>query len=151
VGNGWNWDEPSRWWGQIAGDCVDLNTENPAVTNYLVKCYEQFIKMGVDGFRIDTSGHISRLTFNKAFIPQFTALGQQYASAVPCTAARPAARLLYVWRGVRPLRRRDLPRPAQPLTLLLYVGLQLLPARAVEQRCLVVGQPDRERGCRPTG
>ena len=81
VGNGWNWDEPSRWWGQIAGDCVDLNTENPAVTNYLVKCYEQFIKMGVDGFRIDTSGHISRLSFNKAFIPQFTALGQQYASA----------------------------------------------------------------------
>ncbi|MDE7119908.1 MAG: alpha-amylase, partial [Muribaculaceae bacterium] len=34
-----NWDNPTRWWGQIAGDCVDLNTENPAVTNYLVDCY----------------------------------------------------------------------------------------------------------------
>lgn len=81
VANAWNWDEPSRWWGQIAGDCVDLNTENPAVSDYLVRCYGEFIKLGVDGFRIDTSGHISRLTFNKAFIPQFEALGRQYASA----------------------------------------------------------------------
>ncbi len=78
VGNDWNWDFPSRWWGQIAGDCVDLNTENQAVSDYLVKCYGEFIKMGVDGFRIDTSGHISRLTFNKSFIPQFLALGEQY-------------------------------------------------------------------------
>lgn len=78
VGNEWNWDDYSRWYGQIAGDCVDLNTENPFVSNYLVKCYGEFIKMGVDGFRIDTSGHISRLTFNKAFIPQFTALAEQY-------------------------------------------------------------------------
>ncbi len=78
VGNEWNWDDYSRWYGQIAGDCVDLNTENPAVSNYLVKCYGEFIKMGVDGFRIDTSGHISRLTFNNAFIPQFTALAEQY-------------------------------------------------------------------------
>lgn len=81
VANAWNWDEPSRWWGQIAGDCVDLNTENPAVDAYLVKCYGDFIKLGVDGFRIDTSGHIARLSFNKAFIPQFTELGKEYASA----------------------------------------------------------------------
>lgn len=73
-----NWDNDTRWWGQIAGDCVDLNTENPYVTNYLVECYGNFIKMGVDGFRIDTSGHISRLTFNNAFIPQFTALADEY-------------------------------------------------------------------------
>ena len=73
-----NWDNHTRWHGQIAGDCVDLNTENPYVTNYLVECYGKFIAMGVDGFRIDTSGHISRLTFNKAFLPQFTALAEQY-------------------------------------------------------------------------
>lgn len=77
-GTGWNWDYPNRWWGQIAGDCVDLNTENDAVAEYLVKCYGEFIKMGVDGFRIDTTGHMSRLTFNKQFIPQFLALGEQY-------------------------------------------------------------------------
>ncbi len=80
VANAWNWDDPSRWWGQIAGDCVDLNTENPAVTDYIVKCYGEFIKMGVDGFRIDTSGHIARLSFNAAFIPKFLALGEQYKS-----------------------------------------------------------------------
>lgn len=78
VGTQWNWDDYSRWYAQIAGDCVDLNTENPAVTEYLVDCYGKFIAMGVDGFRIDTSGHISRLTFNKAFIPQFTALAEKY-------------------------------------------------------------------------
>ncbi len=79
VGTGWNWDLPNRWYGQIAGDCVDLNTENPAVARYLVECYGKFIEMGVDGFRIDTTGHISRLTFNTSFIPQFLALGEQYA------------------------------------------------------------------------
>ena len=73
-----NWDFPNRWWAQIAGDCVDFNTENNTVAEYLVKCYGNFIKMGVDGFRIDTSGHISRLTFCKQFIPQFAALAKKY-------------------------------------------------------------------------
>ena len=53
------------------GDCFDLETENPAVYNYLVKCYRDYIKMGVDGFRIDTVKHISRLTLNSAFLPAF--------------------------------------------------------------------------------
>lgn len=66
-----NWDNPTRWWMQIAGDCVDLNTEHPFVYNYLIECYSKFIKMGVDGFRIDTGGHIPRLTFNQVFIPAF--------------------------------------------------------------------------------
>ncbi len=77
-GTGWNWDLPNRWWGQIAGDCVDLNTENDHVAQYIVDCYGKFIEMGVDGFRIDTTGHISPLTFNKQFIPQFIALGEKY-------------------------------------------------------------------------
>ncbi len=78
VGQNWDWDDYSRVWGQIAGDCVDLNTENPKVSNYLVNCYGKFIEMGVDGFRIDTSGHIARLTFNKSFIPQFEALAEKH-------------------------------------------------------------------------
>ena len=73
-----NWDDNTRWWAQIAGDCVDLNTENPAVAESLINCYGTFIKMGVDGFRIDTGGHIARLTFNKIYIPAFQALGEQY-------------------------------------------------------------------------
>lgn len=76
----WNWDEPSRWWGQIADDCVDLNTENPRVYNYLVDCYGKFIKMGVDGFRIDTSGHLSPLTLQKVFIPRFQKLADENAA-----------------------------------------------------------------------
>ena len=71
-----DWDDCSRWWGQIAGDCVDLNTENPAVSQYIVDCYTRFIKMGIDGFRIDTAGHIPRLAFNNNFLPQFLAAAE---------------------------------------------------------------------------
>lgn len=76
-----NWDNETRWWAQIAGDCVDLNTENPATYNYLIDCYTNFIKMGVDGFRIDTGGHISRLVFNKVFNPAFNAAAEKYKDA----------------------------------------------------------------------
>src|SRR5574344_714953 len=75
-----NWDDYTRWYAQIAGDCVDLNTENPAVYDYLIKCYGSFIKLGVDRFRIDTSGHIPRLAFDKVFVPAFQKLGNEYAS-----------------------------------------------------------------------
>jgi len=75
-----NWDNQTRWWAQIAGDCVDLNTENPATYKYVRECYGKFIEMGVDGFRIDTGGHIARLTFNKAFIPYFQEMGEKYKS-----------------------------------------------------------------------
>ncbi len=68
-----NWDDITSQWAQIAGDCVDLNTENPAVYNYLIRCYSQFIAMGVDGFRIDTGKHINRLVFNKVFNDAFHA------------------------------------------------------------------------------
>lgn len=95
-----NWDFPNRWWAQIAGDCVDLNTENPAVSDYLVKCYGDFIKLGVDGFRIDTSGHIARLTFNKAFIPQFTELGKEYASARSLYGGKEAGSPFYMFGEV---------------------------------------------------
>lgn len=49
------------------------------MARYLVECYGKFIAMGVDGFRIDTTGHIARLTFNRQFIPQFHALAEQYS------------------------------------------------------------------------
>ena len=81
VADQWNWDLPNRWWGQIAGDCVDLNTENPAVVEYIISCYEEFIKLGVDAFRIDTTGHIAPLTFNSSFIPKFIELGEKYKGA----------------------------------------------------------------------
>ena len=79
-----DWDDPSRWWGQIAGDCVDLNTEHPGVSSYIVDCYSRFIKMGVDGFRIDTAGHLPRLSFNNNFLPQF----QEAAESAEAKAKR---------------------------------------------------------------
>lgn len=68
-----NWDDYTCQLAQIAGDCVDLNTENPLVYNYLVEAYSNYIKMGVDAFRVDTVRHISRLTLNMAFNQQLIA------------------------------------------------------------------------------
>ncbi len=70
-----NWDDYTSQLAQIAGDCVDLNTENPIVYNYLIDAYTQYIDMGVDGFRVDTTRHISRLTFNKVFNEAFKQAG----------------------------------------------------------------------------
>lgn len=72
------WDEFNSQLAQIDGDCVDLNTENPLVYNYLIDCYNQYINMGVDGFRVDTTKHISRLTFNETFLPAFKETGGEY-------------------------------------------------------------------------
>ena len=62
--------------GQMAGDCVDLNTENPTVANYLVEAYGKYIQMGVDAFRIDTMKHISRYTLNKYYFPAFMKIAE---------------------------------------------------------------------------
>ncbi len=70
-----SWESYTVQTGQIAGDCVDLNTENPYVTNYLIDAYNRYIDMGVDSFRIDTVKHISRLVFNNEFLPAFKARG----------------------------------------------------------------------------
>ena len=65
-----NWDDWACKFCQIAGDCVDLNTENPAVAEYVVQSYGNFINMGVDGFRVDTVRHIPRLALNLMFNQQ---------------------------------------------------------------------------------
>lgn len=64
-----SWETFGEQVAQIAGDCVDLNTENPLVAEYLVKAYGEFIRMGVDYFRIDTMKHVSRLTLNNYIVP----------------------------------------------------------------------------------
>ncbi|MFA5236123.1 MAG: alpha-amylase family glycosyl hydrolase, partial [Bacilli bacterium] len=70
-----DWEGYSVQTGQIADDCVDLHTENPYVSRYLIDAYNRYIDMGVDAFRVDTVKHISRLTFNNEFLPAFKARG----------------------------------------------------------------------------
>ncbi len=65
-----NWDDWTCKYCQIAGDCVDLNTENPAVAKYITDTYADYIGMGVDGFRVDTVRHISRLSLNMMYNDQ---------------------------------------------------------------------------------
>lgn len=75
--NGWwsslNWDDYTCKYCQIAGDCVDLNTENPAVAKYTVDAYSNYLDMGVDGFRVDTVRHIPRLSLNMMYNDQINA------------------------------------------------------------------------------
>jgi glycosidase len=65
-----NWDDWSCKFAQIAGDCVDLNTENAAVAEYTTDAYAKYINMGVDAFRVDTVRHISRLSLNMMYNQQ---------------------------------------------------------------------------------
>ena len=80
-----NWDNYTCQLAQIAGDCVDLNTENPKVYKYLVDAYSKYIDMGVDAFRVDTVRHMSRLSLNKGFISQ---LNEAYNKAHGTTGER---------------------------------------------------------------
>ena len=73
-----NWDDWTCKYAQIAGDCVDLNTENPAVANILTDIYNDYINMGVDAFRVDTVRHISRLSLNNAWLPKFPSLDENF-------------------------------------------------------------------------
>ncbi len=89
---GGDWDNYSAQDKTIADDCFDLETENPKVYNYLVDCYKKYIEMGVDGFRVDTVKHISRLTFNTVFLPAFKEAGGEdfYMFGEVCTKGHDA-------------------------------------------------------------
>ncbi|MFI6478696.1 alpha-amylase family glycosyl hydrolase [Nonomuraea sp. NPDC050663] len=75
IGNWEGSDSKSCW---LHDDLADLNTESKAVQDYLIDVYNTYIDMGVDGFRIDTAVHISRLMWNRHFLPAI----QQHAQAV---------------------------------------------------------------------
>ncbi|MBO4682402.1 MAG: hypothetical protein J5618_00905, partial [Bacilli bacterium] len=88
--------------GQMAGDCVDLNTENPTVANYLVEAYAKFIHMGVDAFRIDTVKHISRLSFNKYYLPAFQAIATKCGNPNFFMFGEVCTRVREVWNHNNP-------------------------------------------------
>ena len=76
--------------GQMAGDCVDINTENPEVANYIVNTYMDYVNMGVDSFRFDTEKHINRWTLNSAYFPTFAAVKNFYIFGEVCARRREA-------------------------------------------------------------
>ena len=44
----------------IAGDCIDLFTDDDTVRSYLIEAINRYLDMGVDALRIDTVRHIER-------------------------------------------------------------------------------------------
>lgn len=82
-----SWESPTVQTGQIAGDCVDVNTENPKVAEYLNNVYGDYINMGVDAFRMDTEKHVSRLTLNQFYFPSWLKTGGKnfYVFGEVCT------------------------------------------------------------------
>ena len=95
----------------IAGDCMDLNTENPEVYHYLVDSYSKYIDMRVDAFRVDTVKHISRLTYNNAFISQ---LNDAYNKKHGTTGAGNFFMFGEVCTRVRDVWNRDIPALSCP-------------------------------------
>ncbi len=79
-----NWGQPSEQTGQIAGDCVDINTENQVVVDYLTETYMDYVNMGVDCFRLDTEKHINRWTLNNAYFPVFNQVENFYIFGEVC-------------------------------------------------------------------
>ena len=67
--DGYYWDTYLGQQAQIAGDCVDLNTENPEVALYLAESCAWYAQMGVDAILIDAAKHINRWTFNEGILP----------------------------------------------------------------------------------
>ncbi len=59
MGGDWESQHPlqSR---HLAGDCIDLNTRNQVVKDYLIGAIDRYLDMGVDALRIDTVKHIER-------------------------------------------------------------------------------------------
>ncbi len=82
-----SWESPTVQTGQIAGDCVDINTENPEVADYLNRVYNNYIGQGVDAFRLDTEKHVSRLTLNQFYFPSWLNAGGEnfYVFGEVCT------------------------------------------------------------------
>ena len=70
--------------GSMAGDCVDINTENPVVANYITDTYLDYANMGVDAFRLDTEKHINRWTLNSAYFPKFKNIKNFYICGEVC-------------------------------------------------------------------
>ncbi|MDG0808024.1 carbohydrate binding domain-containing protein [Cohnella rhizosphaerae] len=83
IGN-WEGEDARSCW--LHEDLADFNTENAQVQDYLIGAYNNFIDMGVDGFRLDTAVHIPRTTWNRRFLPaaqthsatKFGASGQNF-------------------------------------------------------------------------
>jgi glycosidase len=44
----------------MAGDTIDLNTEDATVKSYILGAYRRYLDMGVDALRVDTVKHIER-------------------------------------------------------------------------------------------
>lgn len=66
----------STTYGDFSG-LDDLMTENPAVVNGFVDVYDQWVDLGVDGFRIDTAKHV-----NFEFWQKFTTAVRAHAASV---------------------------------------------------------------------
>lgn len=74
--------------GSMAGDCVDINTENPVVASYITDTYLDYANMGVDAFRLDTEKHVNRWTLNSAYFPAFSKIDNFYIFGEVCSRVR---------------------------------------------------------------
>ncbi len=82
------YETPIEQTGSMAGDCVDINTENPEVAKYITSTYQQYVDWGVDCFRLDTEKHINRWTLNSAYFPEFSKYKNFFIFGEVCSRVR---------------------------------------------------------------
>lgn len=82
------YESPIEQTGSIAGDCVDINTENVDVAKYITDTYMKYVDMGVDTFRLDTEKHINRWSLNSAYFPRFKAVENFLVFGEVCSRVR---------------------------------------------------------------
>lgn len=85
---GMGYESPIEQQGSMAGDCVDINTENNKVAEYITDTYLEYVDMGVDAFRLDTEKHINRWTLNSAYFPKFQKIKNFYIFGEVCSRVR---------------------------------------------------------------
>ncbi|HRZ07714.1 MAG TPA: alpha-amylase family glycosyl hydrolase [Candidatus Competibacteraceae bacterium] len=57
---GGDWESLAIQTKHMAGDCIDLATEQQNVKDYIINAINRYLDMGVDALRIDTVKHLSR-------------------------------------------------------------------------------------------
>jgi len=67
-----SWESPDELFNRhMAGDCIDLATEEEKVQNYINSAIFKYLDMGVDAIRVDTAKHLPREELIDKFVKKW--------------------------------------------------------------------------------
>ncbi|HZX07573.1 alpha-amylase family glycosyl hydrolase, partial [Kribbella sp.] len=100
----WTWDPVRKqyFWHRFFSHQPDLNFENPAVRQEILAAQEFWLRLGVDGFRVDAVPYLfvregtngENLPQTHEFVRQMRAFADRYGAMILCEANQPLADLM---------------------------------------------------------